>query len=334
MRILVLGGTAWLGRHLVEAARAKGHDVACLARGTSAMAPRGAKLVRADRDLPNAYDQVLDQRWDSVIDVARQPGQVRSAASALAKSAHTYVFISSASVYADHAKPRQDESAALLPPLQADVMEDMNSYGQAKVACEQHVLAAFGEERSLIVRAGLIGGPGDESDRTGYWPLRFAKAAGSGCRVLIPDAPGLSTQVIDVRDLARWVVDRACAGDAGAFNATGETIGFQEHLDLARHVGGHRGRVVTAGSEWLAMQGVTPWMGEKSLPLWLPMPEYAGFSTRDSSAAVKAGLSRRSLEATLRDTLEWELSRAPAPATRRAGLSDADEAFLLGILGA
>ena len=332
MRILILGGTAWLGRHLVEAARAKGHDVACLARGTSATVPRGARLVRADRTLPNAYDQVLDQRWDAVIDVARQPGQVRNAALALAKRASTYVFISSASVYADHATPCQDESAALLPPLQADVMEDMNSYGQAKVACEQQVLAAFGEERSLIVRPGLIGGPGDESDRTGYWPLRFAKAAGSDRPVLIPDEPGLSTQVIDARDLARWVVDRACAGEVGTFNATGEAIGLPEHLALARHVGGHRGRVVSAGSAWLAKQGVTPWMGEKSLPLWLPMPEYAGFSTRDSSAAVKAGLSRRSLEATLRDTLDWELSRAPAPAGRRAGLSDADEALLLGIL--
>lgn len=138
--------------------------------------------------------------------------------------------------------------------------------------------------------------------------------------------------MIDVRDLARWIIDRACAGDVGIFNTTGETIAFQEHIEIARHVGGHKGRVVAAGSEWLTKQGVAPWMGEKFLPLWLPIPEYAGFSARDSSAAAKAGLSRRSLEATLQDTLEWELSRAPSPTIRRAGLSDADEESLLGVL--
>jgi len=332
MRVLILGGTAWLGGHLVEAARVKGHDVTCLARGTSGIAPRGARIVVADRGLPNAYDQVLEQRWDAVLDVSRQPGQVRSAASALAKHSNTFVLISSASVYADHATPGQDESAALLPPLQAEVMADLSWYGQAKVACEQHVLNAFGAARSLIVRAGLIGGPGDDSDRSGYWPLRFAKAAQSGRRVLVPDAPALSTQVIDVRDLASWIIDRACAGDVGIFNATGETIGFPEHLDIARRVAGHSGRVVSAGPDWLLQQGVTPWMGQMSLPLWLPLPEYAGFSTRDGSAATRAGLSRRSLEATLRDTLEWELSRAPASTTRGAGLSDADEEYLLGLL--
>lgn len=332
MRLLILGGTAWLGGHLVETARAKGHDVTCLARGTSGIAPRGAKLIKADRSLPDAYDEILDQRWDSVIDVSRQPGQVRGAVSALARSCNTFVFISSASVYADREQPGQDESAALLPPLQAEVMENMESYGQAKVACEQHVLDAFGEDRSLIVRAGLIGGPGDESDRTGYWPLRFARAAGSGRRVLIPDVPSLSTQVLDVRDLAGWIVDRACTGDTGILNATGETMCFEEHIDTARRVGAHQGPVVSVGSEWLLKQGVTPWMGPKSLPLWLPMAEYAGFGARDSSAAAKAGLSRRSLESTLRDTLAWELSRIPSPAVRGAGLSDADEESLLEVL--
>jgi nucleoside-diphosphate-sugar epimerase len=235
-------------------------------------------------------------------------------------------------VYADHERVGQDESAALLPPLQAEVMETMDTYGQAKVACERHVLDAFGEDRSLIVRVGLIGGPGDASDRTGYWPLRFARATGSDRRVLIPDAPGLPTQVLDVRDLARWVIDRACSGDTGILNATGETMCFAEHIDTARRVAAHQGPVVSVGSEWLLKQGVTPWMGPKSLPLWLPMPEYAGFCARDSSAAAKAGLSRRSLESTLRDTLAWELSRNPSPAVRGAGLSDADEASLLEIL--
>lgn len=211
-------------------------------------------------------------------------------------------------------------------------MESMESYGPAKVACERYVLDAFGATRSLIIRVGLIGGPGDEFDRTGYWPLRFARSAESARVVLVPDMPKLPTQVIDVRDLARWIIDCACSGAVGTFNATGETQSFEEHLETARLVAAHRGPVVSASSQWLLEQGVAPWMGRKSLPLWLPMSDYAGFSARDSGAAAKAGLRRRSLEATLRDTLEWELSRDPSPAIRRAGLSDAEEESLLGVL--
>jgi nucleoside-diphosphate-sugar epimerase len=332
MRLLILGGTAWLGGYLVETARADGHDVTCLARGTSGMAPRGARLVKADRNLPDAYDEVAGERWDSVIDVSRQPGQVRGAAAALAKACKTFVFISSGNVYADHREPGQDESATLLQPLRTDVMESMESYGPAKVACEQYVRDAFGATRSLIVRVGLIGGPGDEFDRTGYWPLRFARAAESARGVLVPDIPHLPTQVIDVRDLARWIIDGACSGAVGTFNATGETRSFEEHIETARRVAAHRGPLVFASTEWLMEHGVAPWMGPKSLPLWLPMADYAGFSARDSRAAAKAGLRRRALEATLRDTLEWELCRDPPPAVRRAGLSDAEEESLLEAL--
>ncbi|MBK6294437.1 MAG: NAD-dependent epimerase/dehydratase family protein [Rhodoferax sp.] len=334
MRLLILGGTAWLGSHLVEAALTSGHEVTCLARGTTSDARPGAKLVRADRNLPNAYDEVIGQHWDAVIDVSRQPGQVQGASLALAELCNTFVFVSSASVYADHERLDQDERAAVLPPLRAQVMESMDQYGHAKVACEQHVLATFGANRTFIVRAGLIGGPGDESDRTGYWPLRFAKAAESGRPVLIPDAPELSTQVIDVRDLAGWIINRACAAEMGIFNTTGETKSLEELIETARVVGAHDGAVVRASSAWLLEHGVAPWMGHRSLPLWLPMEDHAGFGARDSSAAVKAGLSRRSLEATLRDTLHWELSRRPAPAVRRAGLSDADQASLLAALAA
>jgi nucleoside-diphosphate-sugar epimerase len=329
MRLLILGGTAWLGGYLAETARADGHEVTCLARGTSGVAPRGIRLVKADRNLPNAYDGVARESWDSVIDVSRQPGQVRGAAAALARVCNTFVFISSGNVYADHSEPGQDESATLMEPLRTDVMESMETYGPAKVACEKYVLDAFGVARSLIIRAGLIGGPGDEFDRTGYWPLRFARAAQSAREVLVPDVPKLPTQVIDVRDLARWVIDCACGGVVGTFNATGETYSFEEHIETARLVAAHKGPVVSASSQWLQEQGVVPWMGRKSFPLWLPVAEYAGFNARNSSAAVKAGLRRRALEATLRDTLEWELSRDPPPAIRRAGLSDAEEESLL-----
>lgn len=148
VRILILGGTAWLGGYLAETALAAGHEVTCLARGTSGSIPRGATLVKADRGQPGAYGEVMGQRWDAVIDLSRQPGQVRSAAAALAGACKTFTFISSTNVYADHQAPDQDESAALLPPLQAEVMPSLEQYGQAKVACEQAEREAAGAGRA------------------------------------------------------------------------------------------------------------------------------------------------------------------------------------------
>jgi 2'-hydroxyisoflavone reductase len=191
MQTLVLGGTAWLGGHIASAALERGHQVTCLARGFSGAVPEGVELVRADRSRHAAYD-ALKQQWDVVVDVARQPGQVRSAVRALADRAGVYVFVSSGNVYADHRTPGADEDAPLLPPLTVEVMESMDTYGEAKVACEQHVHQAFEPDRALIARAGLIGGPGDIFDRTGYWPLRFARPSTPSGAVLVPDAPELA----------------------------------------------------------------------------------------------------------------------------------------------
>ncbi len=331
MRVLVLGGTAWLGGHVAGSALQMGHQVTCVARGVSGTVPDGAVLVAADRTKPGAYDRVAEDEWDVVVEVSRQPGQVRSAVAALAARTRYFVFVSSANVYADHSTPGQQEDGALLPPLAGDVMESMETYGEAKVACEQHVLAAFGPRRALIARVGLIGGPHDVFDRTGYWPLRFARPATEDGAVLVPDAPALLTQVIDVRDLAAWLVDAGCHGVAGVFNATGETVLLAQHLEVARRVAGHTGSVIRADQQWLLAQGVEPWMGERSLPLWLTDPDWLGFNARDSSKARRAGLVTRPLDQTLSDTLAWELSRAPG-FVRRAGLSDSDERALLQAL--
>ncbi|HET8601442.1 MAG TPA: NAD-dependent epimerase/dehydratase family protein [Segeticoccus sp.] len=328
MRFLVLGGTAWLGGQVATAALARGHEVSCLARGTSGSPPDGAALVRADRDDAEAYDLVGRTDWDVVVDVARQPGHVRRATEALHDRCGRYVFVSSLNVYADHATPGADESAALLPPLGGDVMENMETYGEAKVACEQHVLGAFGQDRVLVARAGLIGGPGDVSGRTGYWPLRLARPASGDGQVLVPDIGDHATQVLDVRDLAAWLVDAGASGTAGAFNATGETVPFAAHLDAARTVADHHGALVTAPEDWLTEHDVQPWMGPRSLPLWLPEPEYAGFADRDNSAARAAGLTLRPLEETLADVLEWELAEG-ADRSRGAGLTRAEEGELL-----
>jgi 2'-hydroxyisoflavone reductase len=328
VRILVLGGTGWLGRCIVTSAIDRGHHVTCLARGGSGAPPDGAEFVRGDRDQPDAYDEIVRAECDVVIDVSRQPGQVRRAVEALGDRAGHFVFTSSGSAYADHGTPGDDESAALLPALDGDVMETMATYGEAKVACEQLVRAAFGSDRSLVTRIGLIGGPGDIFGRSGYWPLRFARPAAEDGSVLVPDAPALPTQVIDVRDLAAWIVDAGTAGLSGTFNAAGETVPLPDHLDVARAVAGHTGPVVPVDQDWLLAHDVEPWMGERSLPLWLPLPDYAGFSARDSSAARAAGLVTRPLADTLADTLEWELASGP-DRPRLAGLMAEEERRLL-----
>jgi 2'-hydroxyisoflavone reductase len=331
VRLLVLAGTAWLGRCIVSTAVELGHDVTCLARGASGDPPDGAVFVRADRSHGTAYEEVATEKWDGVVDVARQPGHVRSAAEALAGRTSLYVFVSSGNVYADHSTPGRDEDGALLAPLRGDVMETMESYGEAKVACEHHVLQGMGRDRALIARVGLIGGPGDIFDRTGYWPLRFSRPASEDGAVLVPDAPDLVTQVIDVRDLAAWIVDAARRGVTGTFNATGDSVPFLEHLETARAVAGHTGPVIRADQQWLLSRGVQEWMGPHSLPLWLADPAWIGFNANDSSRARGAGLVTRPLHETLADTLAWEKTRDPAR-TRQAGLSDDQERALLDAL--
>lgn len=332
MTVLVLGGTAWLGGAVAVAAQERGHAVTCLARGESGAVPPGVEHVRADRTRPGAYDAVAHRSWDVVVDVARQPGQVRTAAAALADRASAFVLVSTGNVHADHAALGQDESAALLPPLAGDVLEGMEAYGEAKVACEQHAVRALGADRVLLARAGLIGGPGDASDRTGYWPLRFARPAAPDGSVLVPADPDAPTQVLDVRDLAAWLVEAGERGVAGAFNATGPTVPLALHLETARAVAGHTGPVVPADPAWLQARGVQEWMGERSLPLWLADPAWRGFTARDSSRARAAGLVTRPLEETLADVLAWELARPDAGGPRRAGLPDADERALLEAL--
>jgi len=149
--------------------------------------------------------------------------------------------------------------------------------------------------------------------------------------VLVPDAPDLVAQVIDVRDLAAWIVDAAHRGVAGTFNATGESLPFLRHLETARAVARHAGPVIRADERWLLSQGVQEWMGPRSLPLWLADPAWMGFNANDSSRARRAGLVTRPLQETLADTLAWEKARDPAR-TRHAGLSDDEERALLEAL--
>src|SRR3954447_1274463 len=152
MRILVLGGTAWLGREVAVQARNARHEVVCVARGESGAVAEGVRLLVADRDRADALAPLLGQRWDAAVDVSRQPGHVRRASEALSDVAH-FVFVSTANVYADETTPDQDETSALREPLGSDTMASMEEYGPAKVACEQAVQDVYGE-RCTIARAG------------------------------------------------------------------------------------------------------------------------------------------------------------------------------------
>ncbi|MBC7760539.1 MAG: NAD-dependent epimerase/dehydratase family protein, partial [Candidatus Saccharibacteria bacterium] len=196
-KTLMLGGTGWLGREIATQLVANGDEVTCLARGESGAAAEGTRLVRVDRTDAGAYDAVSAERWDDVIELSAEPSFVVGALTELAPVASHWTFVSTVSVYARHDVPGANEAAELLEPV------DRRDYGQQKVAAERASFAAVGE-RLLIARPGLIAGPGDDSDRFGYWVGRFA-LAGHG-PVLCPVTTNRDVQVIDVRDLAAWII--------------------------------------------------------------------------------------------------------------------------------
>lgn len=329
MRLLVLGGTAWLGSLIVADAVARGHDVTALARGESGSVPPGATFVRADRTVPGAFDDLTGD-WDATIDVTRHPGQVRTAVEALGDRVAHWVFVSSGSAYRDATIVGGDESMPLHDPLDHDVMESMDEYGPAKSACERILLDAVGPERVHIARVSLIGGPGDWSGRGVYWPWRFAHPSNPEGRVLVPDLPNGLAQLIDARDLAAWAVDAAERRVAAIANVGGATMPFAEHLAIAQQVAeattGTRIEQVPVTEEWLIARGVEPWMGPRSLPLWLPA-DAAGLNSSDMSLVESLGLRRRPLAETLADTLSWREQNPEKPL--RAGLTDDEERELL-----
>ncbi|WP_425859671.1 NAD-dependent epimerase/dehydratase family protein [Arthrobacter sp. TWP1-1] len=326
--ILILGGTAWLGRTLAQAATAAGHTVTCLARGESGDFPVAASDVVVDRDLPNAYAAVAGQEWDLVVELTRIPGHAHGAVAALSARARSWVLVSSCSVYADHSTPEADEDAPLLDPIGLDEGYTPEVYGEAKSACELVALAAR-DGAALLVRAGLIGGPGDPTGRTTYWPLRAADARGP---VLTPsdDGPHYAqhVQIIDVRDLAAFILDAGLAGRTGAVNAVGAALPLREALITAREAANTNPQLAEYPLSRIADDGVSPWSGPRSLPLVLPLEtNYAGFARRSDVRALAWGLARRPLLETFRDIIAaeepWDGNQLGA------GLSVRDEAELL-----
>ena len=293
MKLLVLGGTKFLSQAVATQAVERGWDVTCACRGSSGPLPQGVTHLPWDRAL-DAPIQLVEGEWDAVVDVSRTPSHVRRAVAAL-PDAH-WVFVSTINVYADNGSPAMEP---LVEPITDDIdlAEDPEAYGPMKVACEQ--LVVDGATSSMLVQPGLIVGPGDGSGRFSYWPERLAR----GGEVLAPGSPDDVVQVIDVRDLASWILDACAARTTGVFDAVGSLIPLGELLDQAAAGVGATPSFTWVDSEFLSEQGVKPWAGEGSLPLWLPRPEYDGMMSHPAQPAIDAGLRLRPIADTARDTL-------------------------------
>ncbi|MGM1064679.1 NAD-dependent epimerase/dehydratase family protein [Saccharothrix sp. Mg75] len=325
-RWLVLGGTRFLSRAVAAAAVARGHEVLCAARGESGAPPEGSRLVKVDRDTEDALAPLRGERFDAVVDVAYiSYPWVRQALDELGEAAGHWTFVSTMNVYADLARRGGGVDDPLLEPRYTDPTDpgDFGAYGSIKVASEQAVVDAVGD-RALVVRPGLVCGPDDESDRFGYWPARFAR----GGRAVVPDAPDQPCQLLDVRDLAEWIVLAGERGTTGTFDASGPPATLGAVLDeIATAVGAPDLERVPVPPEELAAVGVLPWQGPRSLPLWLP-DGYLGVVDRDTDPARAAGLHCRPIAETALAALERERALG-ADRERQAGLTAAEEAELL-----
>jgi 2'-hydroxyisoflavone reductase len=319
MQLLVIGGTKFLGRALVDAALGRGHAVTLFNRAkTNPGLYPGLELVRGDRRTDAGL--LAGRRFDAVLDVAGMaPDDVRPMIEAVGKS-DRYVFISTVSVYADHSGAQSEDEAVLVP---AADMSPGEVYGAAKAAAEQVVTETFAE-RALVVRPGLIVGPHDPTDRFAYWPRRLAR----GGRVLAPGGPDHPAQFIDVRDLARWVIQAVEERLSGTFNATGTPTTLGQVLSCCQQVAAARSILVWVSTEALLEAGVNPWMG---VPLWIAVPGWEGANAVDISKARAAGLGFRPLADTIADTLAWDLARGGPPPDSE-GLSAEREAQLLAAL--
>lgn len=305
MRLLVLGGTRFVGRHLVEAALARGHRVTLFHRGrTNPGLFPAAERILGDRAA--GLSALAGRRWDAVLDVnGYLPREVRASAELLAGAVGLYVFVSTVSVYADPGRPGRDERSPLKPPPPGGEEAGEwtgETYGALKALCERAVESAL-PDRALIVRPGLVVGPYDPTGRFAYWPWRISPTLGGGGEVLAPVSPDLPVQLIDARDLAAWVIGGVERGRTGTYNALGpdRPLTLGEVLETCRQEAGSSASFTWVSEAFLLQRGVEPWTG---LPLWLPA-EAAGFQTADNRKAVAAGLSFRPLAGTVRDTLAW-----------------------------
>lgn len=295
MRLLVLGGSWFLGAQIARDALAVGWQVTTFRRGRTGADVPGVATIRGDRTDPADLAALADAGpWDAVVDTSGYVPRVVSATVDAVEAAH-WTFVSSISAYADlSAPPTEDSPLALLREPTEDWQSE--AYGALKAACEEVVRARC--RRALVVRPGLIVGPWDPTGRFTYWPCRLA----AGGPVLAPAPPDAPVQVIDARDLAAWIVHGAESGLTGTFNAVDRPTTRGDLLERCRRAVGPDAELVWVDGDFLADEGVGEWM---ELPLWLHDPAYAGMLALDPSPAFEAGLRTRPLEETARDTLAW-----------------------------
>ncbi|HEX6904575.1 MAG TPA: NAD-dependent epimerase/dehydratase family protein [Thermoanaerobaculia bacterium] len=318
MRLLVLGGTKFVGRHLAEAALAGGHQVTLFHRGRTnpGLFPEAEHLLG---DRGGDLAPLRGRRWDAVLDVnGYLPREVKASTDLLADAVERYVFISTISVYASFKTPGLREDSPLEQPLPEDDEADevsSDDYGRLKVRCEELVEESF-PDRSLIVRPCIIVGPWDHTGRFAYWVERAAR----GGEVLAPGRPDRPVELIDARDLAAWVLRMTEGRTTGLFNATGprDVLAMREMLETCRDATGGDAAFTWIPDDFLDER-------EVKLPFWYP-EEKEGYNLTDHSRATSQGLSFRPLEETVRDVHAWV---AGDPARQPDKLSPEREAELL-----
>ena len=310
LKLLIIGGTVFLGRALVDAALARGHEVTLFNRGKSNpdLYPNVEKL---HGDRLNDLSALKGRRWDVVIDTCGfTPSAVQASTELLADAVEHYTFVSSMSAYSDYSEPGLDENGPLnVMPDGASLDEVTDTtYGALKVLCEQAAEKVM-PGRVLSIRAGLIVGPHDNIGRFPYWVRRVSQ----GGEVLAPGRPERPIQIIDVRDLAEWNIRMAEARKAGIYNLTGPDymLTIAHCLDACKSVSESDATFMWVNDEFLAEQMVGPF---NEMPLYLPenQPEYAGFMFVNCGKAIADGLTFRPLDTTARDTLDWIKSETSA----------------------
>jgi 2'-hydroxyisoflavone reductase len=322
--LLVLGGTKFLGPHLVEAALAAGFTVTLFNRGKTRpdLFPDVEKL-RGDRD--GKLDALAGRKWTAVVDTSGYvPRIVTDSAELLAGNVEQYVFISSISAYASLAQPGVDEGAPVATMDDPTNEEVMKNYGALKALCEQAAEKAM-PGRTTNVRPGLIVGPDDPTDRFTYWPARLLR----GGEVLAPGAPQDPTQFVDVRDLAKWIVGAIVAKHMGIYNLVAAPIEMGKVLDACKAAAGTEATFTWVPSSFLADQKVAPW---SDMPAWVPLddPESAGFAQVSNARALATGLETTPIDKTVADTLAWWKKEPDEhKAKLRAGLTPEREAEVL-----
>jgi nucleoside-diphosphate-sugar epimerase len=329
-KLLILGGTQFLGPELVEAAKAHGWTITLFNRGKTnpQLFPELEKL-HGDRDpkVGEGLKSLEGRKWDAVVDTSGYvPRHVAASATLLAPNVKQYVFISTISVFPENTKAGADESAPVAK-IDDETTEKVTneSYGALKALCEQAAEKAM-PGRTTNIRPGLIVGPNDPTDRFTYWPVRVDR----GGEVLAPGAPDDPVQLIDVRDLAEWAIRTIESGTVGLFNATGpaKTMGIGPMLDACKKASGSNATFAWADAAFLAEQQVAPW---QDMPTWVP-PEEASLSKVNVAKAIGKGLTYRPIETTAKDTLDWWKKQPEERRKLRTGISSDREAKVLQAL--